>query len=378
MTDLHRRVPQQREAVRADLSLDALDFLRRHGLHPAPEAYLAHGYVDLCLRAWPTARSAPLSLATRWALWTWTTDDLLDGDLRTAPPEAIERFTRSLLRVGAESAGPAPGDHPAVHALAELVRQTRATMPDFWWQRYREHLDAWIVAARDKLVHYVQPGRTPTLREYLTIRPADGGMLLAAMWCELAEQCVTPDWSDPLVRDLLDSFSTCGILANDLAGAGHGDGDGDGGDGDDGETFNAVAARMADGRLSPAQARRDVSGRLEAEERRFRWLYSAVSSGFPAVPGSVSASGSGSGVGTVTGPSGGVVLDTGRFALLLDAFRVALTSWTGTSSRYASAPAAAPAAPGRARGLRGVLGSLRLRRRRSTGTRGGGVRAGTR
>ncbi|MFD0532244.1 terpene synthase family protein [Kitasatospora arboriphila] len=274
MTDFHRPGLQPREALRADLTADALGFLRQYGLHPAPEAYLAHGYVDLCLKAWPTAGGLPLRLAVRWALWTWTTDDLLDGGLGAdAPPDAIERLTHSLRRVGAGSEWPAPYEHPVVHALAELVRQTRAAMPDHWWQRYREQLDTWIVAARDKLMHYLRPGRTPTLREYLLLRLADGGMLLAAMWCELAGQCITPHWTDPVVHDLLDAFSTCGILTNDLAG-----GTGEG------ETFNAVAARMADDGLSLEQARREVSERLEAEERRFRWLYSAVRRGFPAEP----------------------------------------------------------------------------------------------
>ncbi|MGF1426481.1 terpene synthase family protein [Kitasatospora sp. LaBMicrA B282] len=344
MFDLDRRTSQSQEASRADLSVDALDFLTQYGLHPAPETYLAHGYVDLCLMAWPTAGGFPLRLAMRWALWTWTTDDLLDGDLRTAPPEVIERLTRSLLCVGADGVEPAPDDHPVVHALAGLIRQTRMTMPDFWWQRYREQLDAWIVAARDKLVHYLQPGRTPTLREYLMLRPADGGMLLAAMWCELADQCITPHWTDPMVRDLLDAFSTCGILANDLAG-----GSGEG------ETFNAVAARMADGDLSEAQARRDVSERLEAEERRFRWLYQAVRRGFPAGPPPA--------VATTTSPPGDLVLDTHRFVLLLDQFRVALSAWTDSSARYPVPGAPRPVR----RALHNVLISPALRTWRAVG-----------
>lgn len=58
-------------------------------------------------------------------------------------------------------------------------------------------------AACAKLVDFVQPRRTPTLREYLLLRPTDGGMVLAAMWCELAGRCVTPDWHDALVQSLL-------------------------------------------------------------------------------------------------------------------------------------------------------------------------------
>ncbi|MFD0278092.1 terpene synthase family protein [Kitasatospora sp. NPDC127111] len=348
MSDPDRFSPQPREAARAALSADALDFLRRYGLHPDPEAYLAHGYVDLCLRAWPTAGGSPLRLATRWALWTWTTDDLLDGDLCSAPPDAIERLTESLLGVAAGSVRPAPDDAPAVHALAELIRQTRATMPEHWWQRYREQLDAWIVAAHDKLVHYVRPGRTPTLHEYLMLRPADGGMLLAAMWCELAGRCITPDWTDPVVQDLLDAFSTCGILTNDLATGGGGKG----------ETFNAVAARMADGGLSAARARRDVRRRLDAEERRFGWLYSAVRRGFHTGPPPAA--------GIATGPAGDLVLDTRSFALHLNQFRAALTTWTGSSSRYPATAVPRPAS----HALRAVLIPLARRAWRAVGPRG--------
>ncbi|MFD7908480.1 terpene synthase family protein [Kitasatospora sp. NPDC059722] len=347
MSDLVRLIPQPREAERADLSVDALEFLKRYGLHPAPEAYLSHGYVDLCLKAWPTAGGAPLRLAARWALWTWTTDDLLDGDLRGAPLDAVGRLTRSLLCVCAESDRPAPDDHPAVHALAELVRESRAMMPDFWWQRYREQLAAWIVAARDKLVHYVQPGRTPTLREYLMLRPADGGMLLAAMWCELADQCITPHWGDPMVQDLLDAFSTCGILTNDLAA-----------DGGKDETFNAIAARMADGGLSAAQARQDVSERLDAEERRFCWLHSAVRRGFHAGPPPAADA--------AAGPPVDQVLDTHRFALLLDQFLAALTTWTGTSARYPVLPGTPQ--PAR-RALRDVLITPAVRTWKAVGPR---------
>ncbi len=183
-------------------------------------------------------------------------------------------------------------------------------MPDWWWSRYRASVEAWILAAAEKLQRFVQPSRTPTLREYQVLRPADGGMLLAAQWCELAEQVVTPDWHNPLVQSLLRSFSTVGCLTNDLAASAAGD------------TFNAVHALIAAQGLAPGQARERIDELLRAEVFRFWWVYCAVRQGFP-----------------VGDPSaGGPALDTGRFAWCLDQFRVALADWTRTSSRYALAP----------------------------------------
>ncbi|WP_329578986.1 terpene synthase family protein [Kitasatospora sp. NBC_01250] len=280
-----------------ELYVSAATFLTQYGLHPDPAAYLAHGYVDLCLAGWPTASGGELDLATRWALWTWLVDDAFDRELLGESRQAVGEFALSLVLVAGGSVRPGPGDHPAVHALADLVADTRVMMPVQWRQRYLTHLEEWVHAACGKLLDFVQSHRTPTLRQYLTIRPADGGMLLAAMWCELAERCVTPDWNDALVQSLLRSFSMIGCLANDLAA-------------DDTDTFTAVDALSSAQGLRATQAHEHVRALLDAEERRFWWLCSAVRDD---------------------------ELDhaTHRFARALDRFGHALTTWTPTSARYA-------------------------------------------
>ncbi|GAB2700362.1 terpene synthase family protein [Kitasatospora kifunensis] len=288
-----------------DLYLSAATFLTHYRLHPDPATYLAHGYVDLCLAAWPTATGAELDLATRWALWTWTVDDAFDGEMLSESRQAVGEFALSLLLVAGGATRPAPTDHPAVHALADLTADTRALMPAFWWQRYLAHLEEWIHAASAKLLDFVQPQRTPTLRQYLTIRPTDGGMLLAAMWTELAERCITPDWNDALVQSLLHSFSTIGCLVNDLAA-------------DPSDTFTAVDALSVSRALSPAQAHRQTQALLDAEERRFWWLYSALR-------------------------DDELATTTHHFARSIDRFRHALTTWTASSARYAlAAPQGSP------------------------------------
>ena len=297
---------------RTDLYVSAATFVHQHELHPDPSAYLAHGYVDLCLRAWPGAAYAPLHLATQWALWTWLADDVFDQELKDASRQEVGILAADLVSVLHEDGGPVPGDHPVVRALADLIAQTRPMMPDWWWERYRAGVEAWILAAVEKLQLFVQPSRTPTLREYQVLRPTDGGMLLAAQWCELAHQVVSPDWRDPLVQSLLRSFSTVGCLVNDLAAA-------------DGDTFNAVQALVASEGLAPGQARECIRGLLEAEVFRFWWVYRAVRREIPSEEQLATA---------LSGP----VLDTGRFAWALDMFRRALTDWTRTSSRYAPAP----------------------------------------
>ncbi|MFF7637865.1 terpene synthase family protein [Kitasatospora sp. NPDC008050] len=281
-----------------DLYVSAATFLTHYALHPDPAGYLAHGYVDLCLAAWPTASGVSLDLATRWALWTWIVDDAFDSDLLAESRQGVGEFALSLLLVASGSTRPGPGDHPTLHALADLAADTRTLMPAFWWQRYLTHLEDWVHAASAKLLDFVQPHRTPTLREYLALRPADGGMLLAAMWCELAEQAITPDWHDPLLQSLLRAFSTVGCLTNDLAGSG--------------DPFSAVGALVTVEGLDPTAARELVAEQLRAEQLRFWWLYSAVRSG------------------------GFTSADTSRFALGLDRFRRALADWTAGSSRYES------------------------------------------
>ncbi|MFF7637564.1 hypothetical protein ACFZB9_31135 [Kitasatospora sp. NPDC008050] len=123
-------------------------------------------------------------------------------------------------------------------------------------------------------------------------------MVLAAMWCELAERCVTPDWTDPLVRSLVDAFSAIGCLTNDLAA-------------DRTDTFTAVGALAAAQGLTHRKATVQVRAFLEAEERRFWWLCTAVR-------------------------DDDLAPATGRFARSLDDFRRALADWTRQSTRYAA------------------------------------------
>lgn len=320
---------------RAGLRAAVRDWMEDYGLHPDPETYLAHGYVDLCLSAWPAAAGVPLLLATEWATWTWLADDALDSGQHGT--EDVQALTGALIRTIADRVpSPAPRPPAAVpplaRALEDLRRRTRALMPQFWWERYQRELEIWIMAAGTKLVHYLRPRKTPNLSEYLRLRPTDGGMRLAAMWCELAAQCITPDWADPLLRntpdwaqpllrELLDTFSMVGVLVNDLAADGN-------------DLFTAVRALAVTEGLTVEEARGVVEQQLRAERQRFRWLCIAVRS-MAAEPE------------PVEGSVGQITVDIGGFALLLDQFLCALTAWTRESSRYAAtrpAPAALPPA----------------------------------
>lgn len=297
---------------------EAHTFLMKHDLHPAPSDYLRQGYVVLCLAAWRGADGPRLELATCWALWTWRTDDVIDTELRDAAPGAADRLVMRLLDVLDGNAAE-PTDHPTVLALADLIDRTALVMPQEWWTRYQTELDAWLNAAADKLSTYVQPGRTPSLREYLMLRPVDGGMLLAAMWCELAMDCVTPDWSSLLVHRLLDAFSAVGTLRNDLAST------------DARDTFTAQAALSRSAGLPPQKAREKVFGQLDAERERFWFTMTAVRDEAC--------------LADTEAPAVSPV--TAMFATALDQFLRALADWTQVSSRYAAAsstPRARPAA----------------------------------
>ncbi|MDH6116929.1 hypothetical protein ABH930_000348 [Kitasatospora sp. GAS204A] len=284
-------------------------FLERHALHPDPAAFLKHGYVPLFLAAWRGSTGEPLELAACWGLWTWRADDVFDTELRDADSRIIRALVGRLADV-LDGDPPEDVDQPITRALADLVQRTRPSMPSGWWDRYASELDAWLRAAADKLEGWTRPARTPSLRQYLTLRPVDGGMLLAAMWCELALGCVTPDWDGLLVHRLLDAFSAVGTLTNDLAAST-----------DDRFTAQAALARTTGS--TELAARRHVREQLDAEQIRFQFLLTAIRDD------------------ARLDDPGGVSPVTIGFAAALDRFLLALTAWTHISSRYAlAAPAA--------------------------------------
>ncbi|MFF7637563.1 hypothetical protein ACFZB9_31130 [Kitasatospora sp. NPDC008050] len=146
------------------LYVSAATLLTSSRLHPDPAAHLAHGYVDLCLSAWPSARGAELDLATRWALWTWLADDLLDDGLNRARRDEADELYRDLVAAPTEGARLMTG-HPLVLALAALSHETSVMMTAHWWARYRQQLHVWLGAAFDSPTGFTRPERVPTLRE---------------------------------------------------------------------------------------------------------------------------------------------------------------------------------------------------------------------
>lgn len=246
------------------LTVVATDFLAAHGLHPDPAAFLKQGFVGLFRTAWRGAEDSNLRLAMEWALWTWRVDDVIDTDLRDSEPGMVDELVMRLADVlYSDGATAGEDDHPTVRALGHLVGRTVPAMPEEWWRRYRRELDRWLDAAADKLRTHVAPRRIPSLRRYLELRPADGGMLLAAMWTEMALGCVSPDWDSSVIQALLRHFSSAGTLGNDLAAA-------------DGDPFTAQAALAQAEGLTAAEARAEVGELLDAERRLFGLFHSAV------------------------------------------------------------------------------------------------------
>lgn len=308
----------------ATLAVAIRKWLDDSQLTPDPEALLEHDYLSLCLRAWPESSGDRLTLATQWALWTWIMDDHLDtGRFDSSSGQfdqvMLNAFTGAVYQA-LDGLSPADGaTHPAVTALGPLVEATRAAMPADWWRRYERDVHVWLHSAAIKRVRFLQPARTPGLRDYQTIRPADGGMMMASGWCELATSCVTTERHVPLLQSLLASFSTVGYLANDLA-AGPDD------------VFTVVNALAKTERLKLPRARARATGLLAAELERWTYLCGAVTDtpgdDFRMTPG------------FVTSTSGATLsVDTARFARTHDRFLRALVEWTASSSRYAPTPA---------------------------------------
>ncbi|GAA1994791.1 terpene synthase family protein [Kitasatospora viridis] len=303
----------------ADLDSSIRNWLTSNRLVLNVDAFLGHGYLALCLRAWPDSTGARLDLAVRWAIWTWAADDILDSALLDS--DQAREFAADVGR--AISGGGLTGAiHPAVAALVPLAMETRSLMPVEWWRKYQHEMSAWLSSATDRLARYVLPRRVPSLRAYQAIRPDDGGMLLAAAWCELATGCVTDVLDDPLVRVLLMTFSTVGYLANDLVA-------------DEGDVFTVVRALARTEGLSAEEAHGRAVALLAAELERWQYLCGVVQDdgedGY--TPPRLAMS-----------PMGlETVVDTRRVARIFDQFLRALVEWTATSTRYASVPAAAEA-----------------------------------
>jgi hypothetical protein len=290
------------------LTAVAADFLSTHDLHPDPRGFLAQGFIGLFGAAWPGAGYSSLLLATQWGLWTWRVDDVIDTDLRTAAPGAADELVMRLTDV-LHGAPACADDHPTARALGHLVGRTAPAMPEDWWHRYRRELDTWLNAAADKLHNHVIPRRVPSLRRYLELRPADGGMLLAAMWTELALDCVSPDWDTPLVQAVLRHFSSVGTLGNDLAARA-------------GDPFTAQAALAQAEGLTPASARAEVEQLAAAELRLFQLFRSATREPMG-----------------WRDPAERIAPATVHLVDGLDTFLQALAGWTRSSSRYAIIPA---------------------------------------
>lgn len=290
-----------------DLRRDALtafaeDFLRTYDLHPDPAAYLAQGFVDLALAAWRGSVGERLDLATRWALWMWLADDHVDSDLQQGA--AADALVMRLLEILLDEQRSSPTDHPCARALEYLVGSTTALMPRAWWIRYRDELAEWLQAAVDKRHSFVLPGRTPSLREYLAFRPVDGGMKVAAMWTELALDCVSPDWTSYELRCALDAFSAVGTLLNDLAAL-------------DSDTITAQAALAHSARIPLAEARQEISRLIDAQKRLF-WVQEIA----------ITDDADRGGEGALAPETALLVRGCGRFLQ-------ALSNWTRSSSRYA-------------------------------------------
>lgn len=299
----------------ADLDAAIRAWLTTSRLIPDVDALLAHGYIDLCLRAWPDVTGERLTLATRWAIWTWIVDDILDSAVLDAAE--VRHFATEVSR--AISGGALVGEiHPAVAALVPLAAATRTLMPATWWHAYQGELVGWVVAVGHKLAEHVRPGRVPSLREYQALRPTDGGMVLAARWTELATATVPDQQHGGRFQEILTAFSTVGCLTNDVRAA-------------DGELFSLITVLTRSERLTTQQARNRVATQLAVEWERWEaacWAAQDGSEGSLAEPV------------LITSPLGvEVIVNEARCVLHLDQFLRALLAWTETSTRYVPRPA---------------------------------------
>lgn len=292
---------------RDELTREMAHWMTNAGISPpgvSATAYLSAGFVPLALAVWPLPQSSRprLVLTVKWMLWMWLADDHYDTVLLGERAHVAAEFHQQCSDA-LDQPDTCEQRHPLAKEVVSLARQTSEMMPPWWWKRYQQTMTQWMERAYLNHVHYDRPQTTPTVAEYLAERPIDGGMMLAAQWCDLAlNSCITEEeWASPRVQDILTRFSNVSCWMNDLH--------------DDpklyeaGKGRNLVSSLVLEG-FTPDVATAHVAALTESERRLLMFLGTAAARDATARHG----------------------LRDWIFNLLL--FTEELEKWTNTSSRY--------------------------------------------
>ncbi|WP_055534892.1 terpene synthase family protein [Streptomyces graminilatus] len=171
MPPVYCPIPFQTHPATHTLDLGANEFMRRHGLYPPQEQERISGQRIGALVGYlvPAGPAELLQVAANMSMWVFAVDDLLDeGPVRLDTAGAAAFWARTVRTATA----PEPAserDGPYAHALAEILRDFRASCPAYLCERLEATLHAQAVHELWRIAANVR-GIPPTLSDALHSR----------------------------------------------------------------------------------------------------------------------------------------------------------------------------------------------------------------
>jgi 5-epi-alpha-selinene synthase len=178
----------------ADADSHTLDWLVDHDLlsRDGYEQFGGYRCGWLAARAYPNADLEALTIASDWIGWLCALNNQCDeSGVGTRPAQ----LTRELARFGEllQSPRARTGDHdgPLETSLADLLRRMSRRSTPTWMTRFGRDVDAYFDALVWEATNRAQ-SRTPSLAEYLDMRPRTSAMDHCVDLIELAEGVEVP------------------------------------------------------------------------------------------------------------------------------------------------------------------------------------------
>lgn len=176
MPPVYCPIPFQPHPAIHTLDLGANEFMRRHGLYPPQEQERISDQLMGTLVGYlvPAGPAELLQVAANMSMWFFAVDDFLDeGPVRLDTAGAAAFLARTIRTAVAPELA-SERDGPYAHALAEILRDFRASCPAYLCERFEATLHAqavselWRIAANER-------GIPPTLSDTLHSRLYVGG-----------------------------------------------------------------------------------------------------------------------------------------------------------------------------------------------------------
>ncbi|MFE7269003.1 hypothetical protein [Streptomyces sp. NPDC057623] len=169
-------IPFQQHPATHTVDLGANEFMRRHGLYPPQEQERISGQLIGALVGYivPAGPAELLQVAANMSMWVVAVDDFLDEGPVRLDTAGAAAFLARTVRTAAAPEPASERDGPYAHALAEILRDFRASCPPYLCERLEAALHAqavselWRIAANER-------GIPPTLSDALHSRIYTGG-----------------------------------------------------------------------------------------------------------------------------------------------------------------------------------------------------------